>query len=252
MSRISHDLKNILATAVLISDRLERSADPAVQRVAPRLIETLDRAVRLCGETLSYVRTGPPAPAPRRIALAELVEKVRAALATPSADIAWQVDVPADLQLYVDPDQLFRVLFNLAQNAVEAMPEGGELRVGAEMGAEELTIDVGDSGPGIPEQVRNRLFEPFAGSSKPAGNGLGLAICRELMRAHGGEIELLGTSERGTVFRLRLPARLCTRESGTRRAAMPLETIRVPPAPGTKPRFTSGRPTCAPGAATRA
>ena len=75
MSRISHDLKNILATAVLISDRLESSADPAVRRVAPRLIETLDRAVRLCGETLSYARSGPPAPQPRRVALAELVAK---------------------------------------------------------------------------------------------------------------------------------------------------------------------------------
>jgi signal transduction histidine kinase len=226
MSRIGHDLKNILATAVLISDRLESSADPSVRRVAPRLVETLDRAVRLCSETLSYARSGPPAPQPRRVALAELVQKVRDASAGAATPVAWRVDLPPGLELEVDPDQLFRVLFNLAQNAIEAMGEhGGELRIAAEIDAEALTLDVADTGPGIPDQVRARLFEPFAGSSKAAGNGLGLAICRELMRAHGGEIELLGTSEHGTVFRLRLPGRLCARAPAARRSAMPLETV---------------------------
>lgn len=226
MSRISHDLKNILATAVLISDRLESSADPAVRRVAPRLIETLDRAVRLCGETLSYARSGPPAPAPRRVHLAELVAKVRSALAASSAGIEWRVAVPADLELLVDPDQLFRVLFNLAQNSIEAMGgPGGLLQISAAQDDQFLTIDVGDNGPGIPEQVRGRLFEPFAGTSKPGGNGLGLAICRELLRAHGGEIELVGTSEHGTVFRLRLPTRTAVIPAGTRRSSMPLETV---------------------------
>ena len=226
MSRISHDLKNILATAVLISDRLETSADPAVRRVAPRLIETLDRAVRLCGETLSYARSGPPAPQPRTVGLAELVAKVRDASAAAAAAVRWRIDIPPDLQLLVDADQLFRVLFNLTQNALEAIGEAeGELRVTAALDAETLAIDVADNGPGIPDQVRARLFEPFAGSSKAAGNGLGLAICRELMRAHGGEIELLGTSERGTSFRLTLPARLCSRAAGARRSAMPLETL---------------------------
>ena len=226
MSRIGHDLRNILATAVLISDRLEASADPAVRRVAPRLVETLDRAVRLCGETLSYARTGPPEPQPRPVPLAELVAKLRAALDATGAGVTWRLAVPPDLVVAADPDQLFRVLFNLAQNAIEAMREqGGTLRISAELTPTILAIEVADSGPGIPEQVRNRLFEPFAGSSKPDGNGLGLAICRELMRAHGGEIELLGTSERGTVFRLRLPARLASRAAGSRRTSMPLETV---------------------------
>ena len=226
MSRISHDLKNILATAVLISDRLEGSADPSVRQVAPRLIETLDRAVRLCGETLSYARSGPPAPQPRQVTLAELMQKVRDATTGTGPAVNWRVELPPGLELEVDPDQLFRVLFNLAQNAIEAMGErGGELRITAALDAEELVLDVADTGPGIPQQVRARLFEPFAGSSKAAGNGLGLAICRELMRAHGGEIELLGTSEQGTIFRLRLPARLCSRAPAARRPAMPLETI---------------------------
>ena len=226
MSRIGHDLRNILATAVLISDRLEGSADPAVRRVAPRLVETLNRALRLCGETLSYARTGPPEPQPRPVLLAELAAKVRAALDAASAGVTWRLAVPADIMVEADPDQLFRVLFNLAQNAIEAMGErGGRLRISAELTSTFLAIEVADTGPGIPEQVRSRLFEPFAGSSKADGNGLGLAICREILRAHGGEIELLGTSERGTIFRLRLPARLGSRATASRRSPMPLETV---------------------------
>ena len=225
MSRIGHDLRNILATAVLISDRLERSADPAVRRVAPRLVETLDRAVRLCSETLSYARSGPPAPEPRRLELAELAAKVRDAV-DGTGRVRWELAVPADLSLQADPDQLFRVLFNLAQNAVEAIGDRpGTVRIAAELGPQQLTIDVADDGPGIAEPVRARLFEPFAGSSKADGNGLGLAICRELVRAHGGEIELLGTGAQGSVFRLRLPARLAARASRSRRPKMPLETV---------------------------
>lgn len=230
MGRISHDLRNILATAVLLSDRLERSADPSVRQVAPRLVETLDRAARLCSETLGYARSGPPAPAVRRVNLAELLGKVRAAVdgAAGAAPLRWRLDeVPADLDLLVDPDQMFRVFLNLARNAAEAMGEaGGELRVRAQPGPQELLVDVADTGPGVPPRLRGHLFEPFAGSAKPSGNGLGLAICRELLRAHGGEIELLDSSERGTTFRLRLPARSTLRAGGPRSPKM-LETTAV-------------------------
>lgn len=227
MSRVSHDLKNILTTAVLISDRLESSADPQVRKVAPRLIETLERAARLCTETLSYARSGPPEPKPQRVRLRELLGKVRQDLAAREAGpVAWAIEVPDDLDLVADPDQLFRILHNLAQNAIEAMGErGGELRFVAHPSPERFTLEIADTGPGIPAKIKEHLFEPFAGSSKPGGNGLGLAICRELALAHGGEIELVETSERGTIFHLRLPARLALRAGGPRRPAMPLETV---------------------------
>ena len=221
MSRIGHDLRNILSTAVLISDRLEGSADPAVRRVAPRLVETLDRAIRLCGETLDYARSGPPAPVPEPVRLAELARQVRDTVE--ASAVTWRLDIAEELIVEADRDQLYRVLLNLVRNAVEAMGErGGTLRIASELGPRQLAIDVADTGPGIPEPVRARLFEPFAGSSKQAGTGLGLAICRELVRAHGGEIELLGTSERGTAFRVRLPARLGRLRRKRGRAAVPL------------------------------
>ena len=235
MSRIGHDLRNILATAVLISDRLEGSADPAVRRVAPRLVETLDRAVRLCGETLE-LRAHRPAGAAAAPGAARRAggEGARGAGRRRRARRLASGGAGATSWSQADPDQLFRVLFNLAQNAIEAMGErGGALRITARLTPELLAIEVADTGPGIPEQVRGRLFEPFAGSSKADGNGLGLAICRELVRAHGGEIELLGTSERGTVFRLRLPARLCSRAAGSQEIADAARDRHSPrPAPG--------------------
>ena len=226
MSRIGHDLRNILSTAVLISDRLEASADPAVRQVAPRLIETLDRAVRLCSEALDYARSGPPTPRPRPVALAELAAKVRDGLDSSAMGIVWRSEVPADLLVEADPDQLFRVLLNLARNSLEAMrTSGGEIRISARASRRLVTIDVADTGPGIPERLRQSLFEPFAGSGKPGGNGIGLAICRELVRAHGGEIELVGTSDRGTTFRVRLPARGRGQARTARRSRMKLERV---------------------------
>ena len=226
MSRIGHDLRNILATAVLISDRLEASADPSVRRVAPRLVETLDRAVRLCGATLTYARSGPPAPEPRPIQLVELVAKVREAADGAADAVTWRIEVPADLGVEADPDQLFRVLLNLVRNALEAMAAGGGLlRLTAKASRRLVTIDVADTGPGIPEALRGSLFEPFAGSDKSDGNGIGLAICRELINAHGGEIELVGTSDRGTTFRVRLPRRSGGAATGARRSRMKLEKV---------------------------
>lgn len=225
MTQVSHDLRNILASAVLISDRLEASNDPAVRRVAPRLVDTLERAARLCSETLSYARTGPPAPKPERTNLMALLRDVEAEADGRQAGIVWRVEVPPELDVNVDRDQLHRVLANLAQNAREAMGPSGTFTVSSEVTADALRIDLADTGPGIPEKLRQRLFQPFAASSKPTGSGLGLAICRELMRAHGGDVELLRTSPQGTVFRLSLPARLILQPRGARRKPMPLETV---------------------------
>jgi hypothetical protein len=155
-----------------------------------------------------------------------LLQKVQNVLDGVGQSVRWRVEVSPELELLADPDQIFRVFLNLARNAVEAMAEGGGvLTIAAEPGPETLAIDVADTGPGIPERVRARLFEPFAGSAKPGGNGLGLAICRELMRAHGGEIELLETSPAGTTFRLLLPARTVLRASAARRPAMSAEAV---------------------------
>ena len=135
MSRIGHDLRNILATAVLISDRLEGSADPAVRRVAPRLRGDPGprrAAVRRDAELCPHRPAG--AAAAPGLAGRAGGKGARATLDAARAGVAWRLAVPADLVVEADPDQLFRVLFNLAQNAIEAMGErGGELRIAAEL-----------------------------------------------------------------------------------------------------------------------
>ena len=119
--------------------------------------------------------------------------------------------VSASDQVAADPDQLHRILVNLLRNAREAIEheEGrtapGEIRVALAQAGDASIIRVADNGPGVPQRVRERIFQPFAGSGRPDGAGLGLAIAKELAQAHGGDLTLAQTSAKGTVFELRLP-----------------------------------------------
>jgi signal transduction histidine kinase len=204
VSKINHDLKNMLATARLLSDSLAESAAPEVRRVAPRLLDALDRAVALCARTLDFTREGAPPLHRCGFALAELVDELPAALGLPRPDgpeLRNTVD-PA-LVVRADRDQLFRVLFNLARNAIEAGAH--RVEIGAERAPDGFSVTVADDGPGLPPKARENLFRPFAGSARPGGTGLGLAIGREILRAHGGDIGLERSDGSGTVFRLRLP-----------------------------------------------
>lgn len=208
VSKISHDLKSILATAVLVSDRLESSADPAVRSVAPRLVDSLDRAIRLCADTLRFAREQPQQPSRRRFVLHDLVREVGEAVTGDAPGLAWRNQVDPALEITADRDQLFRVLLNLGRNSRHALGRSdGEVRIRAARRGAEMVIEVSDNGPGVPEHVLPHLFESFSGSTKAGGSGLGLAICLEIMRAHGGDIALLDTGAGGTSFELRLPAR---------------------------------------------
>lgn len=210
VSRINHDLKNILASGVLLSERLDSSVDPAVRKVAPRLIEAMERAARLCADTLSFARSRPTPPRPRRFRLRKLIDDVLGG--TETANAPARVEAPDGLELVADPDQLYRVLLNVVRNARQVLePSGGEIRIVARVGADGLEIDIADNGPGLTEAARERLFEPFSATGKVGGSGLGLAIARELMRAQGGDIALIDSSPAGTTFRLTLPGRCLAR-----------------------------------------
>src|SRR5712671_4032445 len=204
VTKINHDLRAILATARLVSDGLADSPAPEVRRVAPRLFEAIDRAVALCTQTLDFSREGAPPVAPTRFPLKPLIEEVEPALARGSGHLAVEPVVPAGLIVRADRDQLYRVLLNLAQNAVEAGAQHLRLTAAASEGA--IAIEIADDGHGLPPRARENLFRPFFGSARPGGTGLGLAIARELMRAQGGDLLLIETTGSGTVFRLTLPA----------------------------------------------
>ena len=204
VTKINHDLRNILTTARLVSDSLVGSDAPEVKRVLPRLVDAIDRAVALCSGTLNYTREGAPPLRLGRFLLASVVEELADLLELKGGDRPLLLDrVPPELAVEADREQLHRVLMNLLRNGMEAGAQ--RITVSAELDQAAALIDVADDGPGLPPKARANLFQPFAGSARPGGTGLGLAIVREIMRAHGGEIALTESTARGTVFRLTLP-----------------------------------------------
>jgi len=218
VSKINHDLKNMLATARLLSDGLAESAAPEVRRVAPRLLDALDRAVALCAQTLDFTREGAPPLHRRRFPLAALADELAPTLGLPQPDgptLTNRID-PA-MMVDADRDQLFRVLSNLVRNSLEAGAR--HVQVDAARESDAVVIDILDDGPGLAPKARENLFRPFAGSARPSGTGLGLAIAREILRAHGGDITLQRSDGKQTVFRLRIPSRAAHHVSDAGRAA---------------------------------
>ncbi|MGE4010823.1 MAG: PAS domain-containing sensor histidine kinase [Alphaproteobacteria bacterium] len=203
VTKINHDLRNMLASAQLISDRLVASDDPATRKLAPTLVRSIDRAVNLCMQTLEFARDGTTQLALERVALAPLIEDVFAALASDpqAAGLSHAIDGAAAVR--ADREQLFRVFNNVVRNAMQAGAKSVALR--AQASDETVAIDVEDDGPGLPEQVRGELFHPFVGTSKKGGTGLGLAIAHDILRQHGGDIRLIATGPAGTHFRVELP-----------------------------------------------
>jgi signal transduction histidine kinase len=209
VTRINHDLRNILATAQIVSDRLGAIENDEIKRIAPGLTAAIDRAVELCGQTLQYAHDGTPEPEYGNFSIAALIDEVATEMigargGTENGQFVCENQLDGALMIEADRSQLFRVLSNLILNAVNA----GASRVtitGARDG-NTITMDVADDGPGIPAQIRERLFQPFSASGRAGGTGLGLAIARDLMRGHGGDIVLAATENTGAVFHLTLPA----------------------------------------------
>jgi signal transduction histidine kinase len=215
VAKINHDLRNMLTSAQIASERLASSTDPRVAQAMPRLERALGRAVKLAEDVLAYGRSVEPAPQPAPTPLSPALEAAAedAGLtdAAPGGGARLSVEAVRDLTLLVDADQVHRLFVNLFKNAREAIaaagsPNGpGVVRVSARDADGAAVLVIADNGPGVPERVRERLFQPFSGSGRAEGSGLGLAIARELARAHGGELALVDTGPRGATFELTLP-----------------------------------------------
>jgi signal transduction histidine kinase len=212
VSKINHDLRNLLANVQLLSDRLTSSPDPTVQSFAPKLIASLDRAIAFCNDTLRFGRAEERTPNREVFVLAVVVAEVGEGLRLPrDGAIGWRTTMDAHLKIDADRDHFFRILTNLVRNAIQALegqgPGGkGEIHVDAVRRGDEVVVRVGDDGPGVPSRAREHLFEAFQGAVRKGGTGLGLAIARELVVAHGGSLALVD-SQRGAVFEIRMPDR---------------------------------------------
>jgi len=214
VSKINHDLRNLLASAQLFSDRLGAVEDPLVKRFAPKVIRAIDRAIGYTRSVLAYGQATEEAPRRQLLSLARLVDDVADVLGLTLHDkVHWENRVPASLEVDGDPEQLFRVLLNLCRNALDAVTEEADpavirrVWVEGERHGSLVTLRVCDTGPGVPERARASLFQPFQGSARPGGTGLGLAIASEIVRAHGGEITLVERPGAGAVFQVTVPDR---------------------------------------------
>ncbi|MEJ0020923.1 MAG: HAMP domain-containing sensor histidine kinase [Acetobacteraceae bacterium] len=202
VAKVSHDLRGILTPALLSAERLQLNADPKVQRAGDTLVQAVERAADLVRRTLDYAREGPPPLELGAVALAPLVNEAVETARPLRSTLRLRNGVDPAVLVRADRIQLFRVLANLMRNAAEAGAR--TVHVAAHPGSPTLAVEIADDGPGLPEAVQADLFRPFAGSMRRGGTGLGLAIARDLMVAHGGDIELVATGPGGTTFRLTL------------------------------------------------
>jgi len=210
VAKVSHDLRNILTSAQLFADRLDGSEDPLVRRMAPKLVGSITRAVHLTESTLAFGRAEEPPPTLTRVKIASIVGDVidSERLAAGEHDISFAEDIPAGLTIRADAEQVHRVILNLVRNARQAIiatGRPGEISVRATEDDAAWWIEVADTGPGLPPKARDHLFQPFQGGATKGGSGLGLAIAAELIRGHGGRLDLARTGPEGTAFTICLP-----------------------------------------------
>lgn len=216
VAKINHDLRNMLTSAQMASERLATSADPQVAKALPRLERALSRAAGLSRNVLEYGRSEEPAPQKTRVVLTKALTLAAEDAGLEPDGVRLVKQVPARFAVEADPDQLYRILVNLMRNARQAIeadpgrpPERrgkGAITVSAFGQDGVCVIRIADDGPGIPPRLAERLFEPFVSSKSSDGSGLGLTISRELAALHGGELRLVPGEGIGAVFELRLPA----------------------------------------------
>ncbi len=210
VAKVSHDLRNILTSAQLFTDRIESSDDPLVRRLVPKLVNSITRAVSLCESTLAFGRAEEPAPTLSMVHLYPIAEDVVASekLALTDSEVEIHNRVPEEMVIRADPEQMYRIIMNLVRNARQALVASkmtGNITVTATERETDWCIEISDTGPGLPLKAQENLFTAFQGSFHKGGSGLGLAISSELARGHGGELVLNSTRPGCTTFEIKLP-----------------------------------------------
>ena len=211
VAKINHDLRNMLTSAQIASERLAMLGDPRVSQALPRLERALDRAITLASNVLNYGKSQEAPPQLQPIPLLAALEAAGEDAGLTAEGVRLEAVVGPEEAVLADPEQLHRILVNLLRNAREAIEgDGGRhrgvVRASLERNEGRDVVVLADTGPGVPERAASKLFQPFAGSARAGGAGLGLAISRELAQAHGGDLALAETGPEGAVFALSLPS----------------------------------------------
>jgi signal transduction histidine kinase len=214
MARVAHDLRNMLATAQLVTQRIASSTDPEVRAAAPRLERSIGRAAGLAASALRYGKAEETPQVFRAVSLEAAANEAFAEALAGFSEVKGQLGPGAHAQVIADPDHLHRLLVNLIRNAAQAVRTASahdpdhprRITVSSQPSGAKVAIRIADTGCGVPAHAVKHLFEPFVSGRGGEGSGLGLAIARELARAQGGELELITTGPQGATFQLTLPA----------------------------------------------
>ena len=207
-SSIVHDLRNPLAAVYGGSEMLVDAelTQPQVKRLAANIYRASRRIQELLQDLLNVSRGSA-----RGAEVCKLREVAAAGceslLASAEAQrVELQIRIPDEIELPLERNRMERVFSNLVGNALEMMPDGGQIQISAATQNGFVVADVRDTGPGIAPAIRDSLFEPFVSAGKKNGLGLGLALSRQTVLDHGGEMWAESEPGQGACFRVRLPA----------------------------------------------
>jgi signal transduction histidine kinase len=212
VAKISHDLRNSLSAAQVLSDGLADSHDPQVRDAAPRLERAIQRAVTLAEATLKYGRSETPLPNLASMKFRPVLDEAMEEGIAGWPNVQVRVECYDNLQVVADADHLHRVITNLVRNAARAVASRpaasvvGIVEARARLEDGNVILTISDNGPGVPRTVLAKLFQPFSKAGSDGGTGLGLAISRELARGMGGELVLASSGPTGASFALTLRA----------------------------------------------
>jgi signal transduction histidine kinase len=200
---IAHEIRNPLGAVQLFTDLLGDEMNNTDAENHLRRIKTETGAIKkLVDHFLIYAR--PPNPCMQNCLLEPIAREAVSGCHDESDKIKVEYDHLKGMSVFADPGMLKQIIVNLAQNAVQAMPEGGRLRIACRKTKTEIHLEIEDTGPGIPEESQKQIFKPFF-TTREKGSGLGLAIANNLVRAHKGVIRLVRSDRNGTVFEVILP-----------------------------------------------
>ncbi len=214
VAKINHDLRNVLASASLISDRLAGDQDDRISKMGKRLTRAVDRGIKLTSEVLNFSLSGQDEANLEVVRISLLVGEAAGdtlgGFGSGPRRIGFTNKIPSEMIVTADKDHTYRIFHNLFRNAAQAMAKMREddalrnLTVEAIPAGDHISILVKDTGPGLPDKAKDNLFKAFASASGRGSTGLGLTISQDLAREQGGDIVLESTSPEGTVFAVSL------------------------------------------------
>lgn len=214
VAKINHDLRNVLASASLVSDRLASDPEERISKMGARLTRSIDRGIKLTSEVLNFSLSGQDEAELEVVRISLLVGEAAGdtlgSFGTGARRISFTNKIPSELIVTADKDHTYRIFHNLFRNAAQAMAKMPEenatrnLSVEAIPAGDHISILVKDTGPGLPDKAKDNLFKAFASASGRGSTGLGLTISQDLAREQGGDIVLESTSKDGTVFAVSL------------------------------------------------